>query len=115
MARTFSAALLLVAALAAAGCGGSAATTSQPPAVTQVEMPPSYRFEPPVIRVPAGATVTWVNTDHFTHSVQVTDGPVHMVKPGEHTAITFDAPGEYLYICTLHPHNMKGTVVVTGR
>jgi plastocyanin len=114
MARMFMVALLLVAALATAGCGGSAATTSQPPAATQVEMPPSYRFEPPVIRVPAGSTVTWVNTDHFTHSVQVEGGPVHLVKPGERTAITFDAPGEHPYVCTLHPQDMKGTVVVTS-
>ena len=26
---------------------------------------------------------------------------------------TFDQPGEYRYICALHP-GMKGTVVVTG-
>jgi plastocyanin len=43
-------------------------------ATTRVEMPPSYRFEPAVITVRAGSTVTWHNSDHFTHSVSVLGG-----------------------------------------
>jgi plastocyanin len=56
-----------------------------------VEMPPSYRFEPSAICVPAGTTVAWINTDHVTRSVQVAGGPGHLVKPGERRAITFDS------------------------
>ena len=65
-----------------------------------------------------GTIITWTNHDNFTHSVQVhgqpagVDANVHMVSPGQSTQITFDQPGTYQYVCTLHTQNMKGTVVV---
>lgn len=79
-----------------------------------VDLPPSYKFEPTRIAVASGTTVTWTNHDNFTHSVQV-DGQseVHMMRPGESAQITFSAPGEYHYVCTLHAQNMQGNVSVT--
>ena len=80
-------------------------------------MPPSYRFDPPVIQVPAGTTVTWRNSDNFTHSVSVVDGkfPFLNLPPGQSGAITFDQPGTYDYICTYHTQDMKGKVIVVAR
>ncbi|MBX6341311.1 MAG: cupredoxin domain-containing protein [Thermomicrobiaceae bacterium] len=115
-ARPLVVALALVAALAlAAGCGGSAAADRKPVATTRVEMPPSYRFDPPVITVKAGTTVTWHNGDHFTHSVRLQDGSgvEKVVKPGQSASITFDKPGEYRYDCGFHPRDMRGEVIVT--
>jgi plastocyanin len=69
-----------------------------------------------VIRVKAGTTVTWHNDDNFTHSVFVNgsnDQP-KVAQPGESVQLTFDKPGEYNYICTFHPNDMKGKVIVTG-
>ena len=43
----------------AAGCGG--AESSEPVATTEVTMAKSYRFDPKVIEVASGATVTWTN------------------------------------------------------
>ncbi len=104
--------LLLAAAVVfvAAGCGGDGA--SEPVAATEVEMVKSYRFDPKVIEVEAGQTVTWRNEDNFTHTVQVEGQADHEVGQGDSVAITFDEPGTYDYVCTLHRHDMDGTVIV---
>jgi plastocyanin len=94
----------------AAGCGG--AGTSEPVAATEVEMVKSYRFDPKVIEIEAGETVTWTNGDNFTHTVQVEDQEDHEVEQGESVEITFDEPGTYDYLCTLHSQDMDGTVIV---
>jgi len=112
--------LLLVIALAAGSIGllaacDSSANASDPPVKTdKVSLPPSYRFDPPVLEVPAGATVIWTNNDHFTHAVQIQGQSEHDMKPGESASIKFDQPGEYPYICTFHPNDMKGKVTVTA-
>jgi plastocyanin len=103
----------LLAAFLLAGCSGGAASGADPVRTTTVDLPPSYQFAPTAIQVPVGATVTWTNNDHFTHSVLVagTDD-VHNMKPGEKTTITFDKAGEYNYVCTYHTQDMKGKVIV---
>ena len=98
------------AALFAAGCGGSG--TSEPVAATEVEMVKSYRFDPKVIEIDAGDSVTWTNEDNFTHTVQVEGQGDHKVEQGESVSITFDEPGTYDYVCTLHSQDMDGTVIV---
>jgi plastocyanin len=95
----------------AAGCGGAGAV-SEPVGTTEVSMAKSYRFDPERIEVKAGATVTWTNDDNFTHTVHVDGQDDHKVSPGEHVSITFDKPGTYHYICTLHSHDMSGDVIV---
>ncbi len=101
----------LAVALVASGCGsGDAAST--PVATTNVTMAKSYRFDPKAIQIDAGATVTWTNEDNFTHTVQVDDRPDHKVDRGDSVSIRFDRPGTYHYICTLHPHDMEGEVIV---
>ena len=99
-----------VAAVFAAGCGG--AGTSEPVAATEVEMVKSYRFDPKVIEIEAGDTVTWTNEDNFTHTVQVDGQEDHEVGKGDSVSITFDTPGTYSYVCTLHSQDMDGEVIV---
>jgi plastocyanin len=83
-------------------------------ATNKVDLPPSYKFVPAEITVPAGTTVTWTNHDNFTHSVKLAaGGDPHIMKPGESVTITFDKAGTQSYFCTFHPQVMKGTVVVT--
>ena len=101
----------LAACLAAAGCGG-AGESSEPVATTEVAMAKSYRFDPKTIEIEAGDTVTWTNEDNFTHTVQVDGQEDHKVGQGESVEITFDEPGSYHYVCTLHRHDMDGTVIV---
>ena len=99
------------AALFAAGCGGSGAS-SDPVATTEVSMAKSYVFEPKVIEIEAGETVTWTNDDNFTHTVRVDGQKDHQVEQEERVSITFDTPGTYHYVCTLHRQDMDGQVIV---
>jgi plastocyanin len=96
--------------LVAAGCGES--ESSEPVATTDVSMAKSYVFEPKVIEVESGQTVTWTNDDNFTHTVQVDGQEDHKVEQGETVSITFDEPGTYHYVCTLHENDMDGEVIV---
>lgn len=99
------------AALAAAGCGG-AGEDAEPVAATEVQMVKSYRFDPKVIEVAAGDTVTWTNDDNFTHTVRVEGQADHEVGRGDSVEIAFENPGTYEYVCTLHSRDMRGTVIV---
>ena len=75
-------------------------------------MAKSYRFDPEKIEVDAGSSVTWTNDDNFTHTVQVDGQDDHKVERGESVSITFDKPGTYHYVCTLHSRDMDGEVIV---
>jgi plastocyanin len=103
--------LLLALVAIAAGCGGSGET--EPVATTEVKMVKSYRFDPETIEIRAGQTVTWTNDDNFTHTVEVEGQGDHKVDRGDSVSITFDRAGTYDYVCTLHSHDMHGTVIVT--
>jgi plastocyanin len=102
---------LAAAALVAAGCG--AARTSAPVATHEVSMAKSYRFDPDVVQIKAGESVTWTNNDNFTHTVRVDRQADHRVGRGESVTIRFAKPGTYDYVCTLHSHDMHGQVIVS--
>jgi plastocyanin len=106
------ASLVCLAALAGlvAGCGGE--SNSAPVATTDVTMVKSYRFDPEKIVVKPGSTVTWTNDDNFTHTVQVDGQDDHKVDRGDSFSVTFDEPGTYHYVCTLHRQDMEGEVIV---
>jgi plastocyanin len=97
------------------GCAGPASSPS-PVAVSMVDLPPSYRFDPPDIAVSTGTTVTWSNRDNFTHSVQFLDGGLPteplVMEPGLTATFTFSSAGVFRYQCHLHPQNMRGSVTV---
>jgi plastocyanin len=105
--RKFLLTAVAAAAVFAAGCGGSG-ESSEPVATTDVQMVKSYRFDPKVIEIRAGEMVTWTNEDNFTHTVEV-DG---QVEQGKVFSLTFDMPGTYHYVCTLHSKDMDGEVIV---
>lgn len=70
------------------------------------------RYEPEIVTVKRGDTVTWINKDPFPHTVTangVFDS--HDVPPGKSWKYTPGRVGSYNYSCTLHP-NMKGTLNV---
>ena len=109
--RRLAPAFLVALVLVAAGCGGG--ESGEAVATTEVTMAKSYRFEPRTIEVRAGETVTWTNDDNFTHTVRLDGRDDHKVEQGESFSLTFDEPGTYDYVCTLHERDMDGTVVVT--
>ncbi len=111
-------ALLILGALTASGCAAKTAQGQAPVETNQVNMPPSYYFDPPTIQVKVGATVTWTNKDNFTHDVHLLGGinwmsqPLH---PGESTSYTFTKAGDFPYVCDFHSQNMKGVVIVVEK
>jgi len=71
-----------------------------------------FQFMPAKIVATAGKALTFVNVDDTPHQVSVANGPRSAVfLRGQRTSITLDKPGEYSYICGLHP-SMKGTIEV---
>jgi plastocyanin len=105
------AALFLVAGLSAC----AARERPEPVATNVVDLPPSYRFDPEVITVVDGTTVTWTNHDNFTHNVRLLDdgGVTLQLAPGESVTHTFTGVGEHRYDCSFHPNDMTGVVIVT--
>ena len=112
--RALGATAILAVALCLGACSASDAGAS-PVATDQVNLPPSYKFEPAAITVPDGTTVTWTNNDNFTHNVRLIDdgGEILALPPGESVSFTFRGPGEHRYDCSFHPNDMNGVVVVS--
>jgi plastocyanin len=73
-------------------------------------------FEPAVLRVPAGATVTWVNREQqagLAHS-STSDGAgwdSGFLAPGDSYSRAFTTAGQFPYHCEPHP-TMRATIVV---
>lgn len=98
-----------------AGCAAEA--PAEPVATNKVDLPRSYRFFPEVIIVADGTTVTWTNSDQFTHNVRLLDdgGELLTMRPGESASFTFTGPGEHRYDCSFHPNDMSGVVLVEDK
>jgi len=94
---------------------GEAPTTTAVPVASQFEVVmESFAYTPAELTVPVGATVTWVNRHGARHDVVAADGTFASPLFGtdETFSFTFSAPGEYPYVCSIHP-GMEGTIIVT--
>jgi plastocyanin len=111
--RSLLPALALLPLLALAGCAGGASAEATPVATTTVDLPTSYKFAPTAITVEVGQTVTWTNHDNFTHNVALPDAEPLTMSPGESASYTFETPGLVEYVCSLHPKDMRASVLVT--
>lgn len=69
-------------------------------------------FNPAIISVPTGTTVTWTNRDNITHTVTGSGFDSGRLDSGQTFSRTFSTAGTYDYKCSIHP-NMSGTVAVT--
>jgi plastocyanin len=107
----------------AAGAAGCSELTDDPAAdATPVEadtvrLPDEWVFDPEVIEVPVGTTVTWMNEGSHEHTVTFRDDePVDFdeeLGPGESVTHTFEQTGEFDYYCRFHQPDMVGKVIVT--
>jgi plastocyanin len=72
-------------------------------------------YNPNLIEIKVGDTVTWINSDSSPHTVTSSSNDSNfdsgVLRTGEAFSFTFDKEGQYSYFCTLHP-SMVGTVVV---
>lgn len=73
----------------------------------------NFHYSPPSLVVAPGTTVTWKNADDSPHSVREKSGKFKSaaLDTDDTFSQTFTAPGEYDYICSIHPY-MRGKVVV---
>ncbi len=73
-----------------------------------------FAFNPDVITVPVGATLTFVNAGAALHTVTAIDGTFDsgLMPSGQTFARSFDTAGTFNIFCTLHP-SMTATVLVS--
>jgi len=115
--RLLRASLVAVAGMAVAACGG--ADQSGPRSATPAGgeagaavIVADMSFSPAEIRSRVGDTVVWSWDDGpVEHDVDFADGPASRRQRTGTWRRTFDRPGTYDYVCTLHP-GMTGRVVV---
>jgi plastocyanin len=72
-----------------------------------------FAFRPAVLRVKAGTTVRWRNSDPAPHTVTANSRAFdsRTMAQGAPYARRFARPGTYTYLCALHPQ-MTGKVIV---
>ena len=82
------------------------------PTGTRVSRIDGLKFEP-LVQVPAGTTVTWLNAEVEPHTVVAGDGSFYSgtLRQGGTYARAFPTPGRFEYFCTLHA-DMRGVVEV---
>src|ERR1700719_1856911 len=73
----------------------------------------NFAFTPAALTVTAGTTVTWKNEDDSPHRIGDQNGTFKSaaLDTDDTFSHTFAAPGEYPYICTIHPY-MAGKIIV---
>lgn len=103
--------VVLGAALAGVACGGQALEDITPAiGVDQVAVVDD-KYEPRVVQVSQGTTVTWTWEGSRRHNV-VGEGFQSELQSEGTFSHTFETPGFYRYLCTLHG-GMTGAVTVT--
>jgi plastocyanin len=112
----------LTLALSVAGAGFAVAAlpstaadpSAEASATKRVEVGDLY-FRSRSIAVQSGDTVRWVWVGEAPHNVTVTRGPRKFrsrTKTGGAYAKRLSRRGTYRYVCTVHPDNMRGRIVV---
>lgn len=103
--------VLIAVVVATSGCTENQQNTTAEAAPDTVVIQ-NFQFNPEIMTVEVGTTVTWINreTDHDVVSdTGLFTSPV--LGDGENFTYTFNEEGEYPYHCGLHP-SMIGKVVV---
>jgi plastocyanin len=102
--------LLLLAGLTQVLAGETAVKAAASPATVNID---NFAFAPATLTVTAGTTVTWKNEDDSPHRIGDKDGTFKSaaLDTDDTFSHTFGAPGEYPYICTIHPY-MVGKIIV---
>jgi plastocyanin len=104
---------LLVASVALSTCVVAWSASAAENASSTVVLAKDFMFAPNTVNVVAGSTVTWTNHDDEPHTVVSDTGLFRSgaLDTNESFSFTFDKPGTYRFICSIHPQ-MVGTVVV---
>jgi plastocyanin len=117
MRQRFLAPLLAAGGLVLAACGASGGSLERVERPATAEADASVEvvdlaFSPEATEIKAGDTVAWRwDRARIEHDVSFKDAPASPIQRSGSWQRTFDTPGTYDYVCTLHA-NMKGRVVV---
>src|SRR3954468_8967550 len=113
--------LLIVLAAATCAAAANPATAPSTPPSSQPSTKPAgnevvndtFTFEPAVITISAGQSVTWINHDDVPHTATSTKklfaSPA--LDTDQRYTHTFTTAGEYEYYCAVHPH-MTAKIIV---
>jgi plastocyanin len=73
----------------------------------------NFDYSPMDIEVPAGTAIVWKNLDGEPHTVASVDGVFRSpaLDQGDSFKFTFNQPGVFKYICSIHP-KMRATITV---
>jgi len=106
--------IVIASSLLTAMTGTAGVLHAQSGAAQQTITLKDFKFAPVSLTVSAGTTVTWKNLDEEPHTVVSDRGLFRSdaLDQNDSFAFKFDEPGEYRFICSIHPQ-MRGTVVVT--
>jgi len=120
VALTFAIGLAVVAPLGVTVA--SAGAPQKPPVKVTVN---DFFFGPTAVTIKKGRSVKWVwsSTNTYPHDVHLKKGPANLKQKGSystktsavsgaHFQKTFETPGTYKYICTIHPDEMRMTITV---
>lgn len=70
-----------------------------------------FDFDPAVLKIKQGETVTWLNKDIVTHQINTDQFNSNIFATNESFSYTFNNVGNFDYYCDLHP-SMKGLIIV---
>ena len=103
-------ALLAAAAPELTAAGEAVVAAAASPATVQID---NFAFTPATLTVTAGTSVTWKNEDDSPHRIGDKNGTFKSaaLDTDDSFSHTFTTPGEYPYICTIHPY-MVGKIIV---
>jgi plastocyanin len=119
-------ALVAACCVVAVSLSGGTAATAQAPQKPPVKVTVNdFYFAPTAVAIRKGRAVKWVWSSYNTypHDVHLKQGPKALKNKsrfsttttavtGAHFQRTFEVPGSYKFICTVHPSEMKMTVTV---
>jgi plastocyanin len=73
----------------------------------------NFDYSPMALDIKAGTTVVWKNLDGEPHTIASTDGLFRSpaLDQNDSYSFTFDRPGLFQYICSIHP-KMKAIITV---
>lgn len=104
---------------------GTTAVAAKAPSKPKIVTVNDFYFSPEKVTVKKGQSVKWVwsSLNTYPHDVHLKQGPKKLKHKASYstktTAVTnaeftdkFTTPGTYKFICTIHPTQMKLTVVV---
>lgn len=68
-------------------------------------------FAPAIVTIKAGDTISWTNRDKVMHQLKSETFNSQELQTGQTFSFTFDNPGTYDYVCSVHP-SMTGSIIV---